>query len=745
VRYFDVEGNTFTLRGKEYGYYMYSRNQYTYDVDFLLDGYGKLTVITYDKDGNESRVEGTYTQDGEIFTLEYDGLKKVGKLLYKGVNYGGNVYDIPMFIEDLGDEVSQKFLNPDDLSILELDAYGNAVKYTEKGVQEKGSYLLITNGLLYYVNETEDNACIYSLDVEEDEDGNERYTGVARIVKLDERGYYTEELESLIFTPYGFAILENKTRYYYNVEYLEDGTEKVTIYRDAENDAEANEFGFVEIDFGEFSATKEYNGKTYYANDGYTVVFKRDKQTATQYEAGLGLLESLAFAPTGDENFSVYATVVISGKTYEDCIVTRNETGTYLYVENYCYDIELTYLGINDKGASNSSYKVTRMRQMVTAQPYMYWLIYMMSTAFGGEYENEEGELSIVKEYTLKEIDLGGGMKAWTTEEGETHLVTNFLEKSKFYDSNGNLVNVAAGTKIYDGKGNAVAFEKLDLTGKTGYTASLVGSDGYTYYIHFAILPSQYMPGMYEFGLTAFTREEKFSYTDATSGAKYDIALESTIASEAGYKVGSVFTLKLTKTVGETVENIQPWAWYTDYEGNFQVIVREMDGDKILSSVYYTFKFEQETEELPPLDENGGATQSPDENPDGEATEEENTYKNPVPLYTALLSVKEMVVKTIYAANSKDYIDVAEDTNKVMVINVGPYAYIVYSSTYDADGNFYMVKLSSTMAYKVTLTEEDGKETITIEQVEIKEESKEESTEEPKDETGEESTEGSEE
>ncbi|MBQ5929287.1 MAG: InlB B-repeat-containing protein, partial [Clostridia bacterium] len=62
VRYFDVEGNTFTLRGKEYGYYMYSRNQYTYDVDFLLDGYGKLTVITYDKDGNESRVEGTYTQ-----------------------------------------------------------------------------------------------------------------------------------------------------------------------------------------------------------------------------------------------------------------------------------------------------------------------------------------------------------------------------------------------------------------------------------------------------------------------------------------------------------------------------------------------------------------------------------------------------------------------------------------------------------------------------------------------------------
>ena len=114
-------------------------------------------------------------------------------------------------------------------------------------------------------------------------------------------------------------------------------------------------------------------------------------------------------------------------------------------------------------------------------------------------------------------------------------------------------------------------------------------------------------------------------------------------------------------------------------------------------------------------------------------------------MYTALLSVKEMVVKTIYAANSKDYIDVAEDTNKVMVINVGPYAYIVYSSTYDADGNFYMVKLSSTMAYKVTLTEEDGKETISIEQVEIKEESKEESTEEPKDETGEESTEGSEE
>ena len=749
TRYFDIEGTTFTLRGVEYGYYMYSKNQYIHEIDFLLDGYGKLFVITYGEDGAEAdRTEGTYSQNGDIFCLQYNGLEKYGKLMLKEIVYGGYIYEMPVFVEELGDEISQKYVNPEDLSVLELDAYGNAVKYTSTGVQEQGTYLLITDTLLYYVNAAEDDACIYNLDMEELEDGTYVYTGVAKILKLTQKGYYTQDLESLIFTEYGFAILEDSTRYYYNVEYTEDGDENVIIYRDAENDSEANEYGFVAIEFGAFSATKEYNDKLYYANDGYTVVFNRDKETATQYDAGPGLVDSIAFVPTGEAEFIVSATVIINGKA-KDATVERNATGTYLNVGFYRYSIEITYLGVNANGTSNSTYKITSMCQVLTAQPYMYWYMYELWYYFTGEeYTNEEGELMIRRDYTLEEVDLGNGKKAWTTIEGETYLVTSFLEKSKYIDSNGNVINAAACTVLYDTNGKKVTLNKVDLTGATTYTASFVGSDGYTYYIYFGLVQSSYRTDKYEFGLTAFTREEILTCTDATGSITYEVALERIIASESGYKTGAMYSATLTKTVGGTSETLETWAAYLDFDGNLQIIVREKNAKgKFISSVYYSFKFidaEVEDEEILQPEE---GTQEPEGDIPADGTEEpaEKPYENPVPFYGSISLIKETSVKTLYSKDGKSWLDVAEDTNEALVFCVNELAYIVYRSTYNVEGNYYMVVLSSTMGYKVVVNGEGEDQYITISQVEVKEESKEESEEESQEQPKEESKEESEE
>ena len=57
----------------------------------------------------------------------------------------------------------------------------------------------------------------------------------------------------------------------------------------------------------------------------------------------------------------------------------------------------------------------------------MYWYMYELWYYFTGEeYTNEEGELMIRRDYTLEEVDLGNGKKAWTTIEGETYLVLKY-------------------------------------------------------------------------------------------------------------------------------------------------------------------------------------------------------------------------------------------------------------------------------------------------------------------------------
>ena len=206
---------------------------------------------------------------------------------------------------------------------------------------------MITDELLYFVTEDGSEANIYKYDLTE---------GTLDPIELEERGYYTKNLESLIFSEHGFAIFNGATRYYYNVV-----NNNATIYRQDVNNPNANKYGFVEEDFGEFSKdVVEYDDKTYYYNnDGYGLSFKREESTKDDYpvlvkeaekegeEDIYSPLENLSFQPTGMANFkNVTGSVTVSGKPYT-CYVSRfvdEETGEvemYVTVGNYRFDIEV--------------------------------------------------------------------------------------------------------------------------------------------------------------------------------------------------------------------------------------------------------------------------------------------------------------------------------------------------------------------------------------------------------------------
>lgn len=727
-RYFDINGNEFTMKGAEYNVYALANNQYMEDIDFLLDGYGGLKVSKWEsveEDGETKSKEvvidknGTYVLDGDVCTLTYvqDGKTVVrkGLLSVYYYNYGGQAVDIPVFVEDLGD-IAQTYVNPKDFSVLILDAYGNAEKHTAKGVKEIGTYMLITDTLLYYVNESQDDACVYTYDKAE---------GSATQVVLTAKGYYTQDLESLIFTQYGFAIFNNDTRYYYYVEYDEKDNEIVTIYREATDEDtkdKINRYGFIEENFGEFSVEKEYDGKKYYANDGYAIVFKREVVPAGQeypYTLEQGVLESISFTPASEGVFIVDGTAVFTrdgeSKTY-DCVVMRDADGTTLLsVDGYCYDITLNYLGQNENGTTKNNFTISGARQIVTMMPYNYGMLYYLYYYFMGViYENDQGTISIAVEYNAD----------GTRVSEYAQFITEFYEKSKMYDSNGNIVNVPADAVIKDADGNAVTdIKKLKVTGNDLYTVEFIAEDGYTYRFYFAMMPSQYLDGVIEFAIQGFVREEKLSYTDADNGVTYDLTVERVIYSDIrGYNVGKTYSLKLVKTANGEETTVTPWAWYEDEDGSLNVIVYTYDEDQVITStVYYTFmieSLEEEVEELPLPGPDDGFPGDDDETETPDEEEEVVVNKNPLPVYVQILSAKECEGKTYYNAEMDCYIDLIDGQVKILAIG-GQGAYLVLESTYDEVTNTYTCMLTSTFGYKVTLMDGPEGKYIVMEEVTV--------------------------
>jgi len=695
-RYFDLkEDGTFTLRGIEYGTYIHSNNQYLNNLYFEMDGYGKLTVFTMveNEEGEYERkdidVNGTYIRDGYDFTFTYtqDGETKT---LYGALGLFGNYL---VFIEKMSG-VARTYVNGEDLSVLILDDLGNAVKHTKDGVKEYGYYTLITDEILYYVNAAENDACIYHYDVE---------AGTAIISEYEPRGYYTADLESLIFTEYGFAVFSGQTRYYYDI----DEDFNVTIYREAEEGEEHNGYGFVAEDFGEYETTKEYNGKTYYATDGLSIAFKR--KNAEKYPIGETQVNSLSFAPMGNGEFTVAGTVNL-GDTSKTCYVTRSvdEEGNvelYFTVGGYRFDFTVTYTGDVD-GGNNNCYEITRMRNIVTTYAYSYTYMYYLYYYFMGQeaadsYENEIGEIAFVCEY-----DEAG-------KEVRSYASATFGKDSKMYNTKGELFTGGEYT-VYDEEGNALTLKDIKLSNenKTHTYVLQMESEGYQYKFYFAV-GNSVIEGMLAYQTVAFVREETITANDG-----YTLKAQTVIVSDIGYKAGEFYTLEIVK--GE--ETIKGEAWF-EKDGALYYILREKDAESglITKTTYYKLILVKDEDAslgggVVGDSEEGGET-------DGEEVEKpEDEESNIVPIYlSATVTVEEG--KTVYAENQKDFLDINVTTGKVMVLAIDGTAWIVMGSEYDAESNTYTVKLSETKSYTVkVLVNEDGEEYVEITEIVVEEE-----------------------
>ena len=469
-------------------------------------------------------------------------------------------------------------------------------------------------------------------------------------------------------------MFNGETRYYYNIV-----NNNVIIYhRDAENE-EANEYGFLEESFGTFGTQVEWNDKTYYANNGFTITFSRDAATAEEYpipysenEDGELIsepLESLTFTPTGAEEFTVSGTVIIADNEF-DCYVSRvlGEDGKYsmslIIALNsnayYVYDITTTYRGSNI--ANSSVYTISGMRHVVEYQAYKYlYYYYMAYYLYAQQLPNTFGIVTISTEYNA------------AGEAGEAVLAAQFGGNSGMYDTEGNLLSI-----------EGVSFESESGV----YHVVFDGADGYTYGFYFTTAYMQQL-GVYGYQVIAMVREE--TLTDSKTGITVEI--ERVIASDSSnYTAGSIFSMSLSKD-GEQLEN----ALIGYFDDKLCYIIREEDAEGNKTTTYYWVEFTEG------------------------ASEDENV----IPLYTQV-SVTEEAVTTYYTSDGNGYIDV-DGENNVLIIGIydeeseQTAAYIAVSSTYDESTKTYTVNLSETVAYTVTVGEDGSVTMQLVEQTEDEE------------------------
>lgn len=666
--YFDVNAidKTFTVRGSEYGTYLFFDNQNFNGYYFAFDGYGKLSVFETVSDGNGGYnvqyidEEGAYEIDGDIVTVIYSNETNRVTLIgrFGSVEISGTVYNT---FSVRYEETEHVFINQADWSVLKLDGSGNAVKYGQDGVKENGTYIIVSDSLFYYVNEGNSDAAIYRYNVA---------TGIATPLKLRARGYYTSDMESLLFSQYGFAIFNGSTRYYYNVE-----RDQVTIYRRAEEgETGANEYGFIRQEFGKFSDTIEFDGKTYYYNEGYNITFNRTATDASKYPLPVNFgteeqplycsLESVIFTPSGsDEAYSVNGIAYINGTQYQ-CTVSRaidddGEVHYFVTISSYRFEVALRYGGmVEDEDGievSASTFTVTGLSGISSMYSDTYLTtFYIIYSWFGMSIPNDWGMVQFVSEY-----DEDGKL-------ANQYLNAAFGESSNMYDANGELMAL-----------NQIAYEYDEETGL--YIARFKYDDGYTYEIAIGLTSNQYFR-MVAYQIAYCVRLETVKSGD------YTLEIETLIASDlhAASNIGAIFGMTLYQ--GETEIEFSGAA---NAEDGLYYITRTLDGDgKIIATEYYLLKLTR------------GETES-----------------SSVPPFTALTVEKLESVETIYDRNGTSYIDVDTVNHKVLFVYIydaeteAGMGYSVTACEYDGETDTYSVTLASGVKY--TAKVEDGTVVLT--------------------------------
>ena len=676
-KYFDLkDDNTFTKRGDEYGSYLVLNNQTNGGMAVTFDGYGKLEIrVTAMNDEGEyetnviaSDVE--YVMDGDTCTFTYNTQYGEVTLTGRMGTYIVNSTAYKAFYV-FNEETQTTLVDTSDWSVLALDGYGNAVKYAQNGATETGSYMLITDDMLYYVNNASTDASIYMYDLD---------NGTVTPAKFTAFGYYTSDLESLLFTRYGFAIFNGTTRYYYNVVdgvcylYHQEFDEQGLIPQ------ETNKYGFIEEVFGEFTDVKEWEDKVYYRDEGVALSFTRDPKTADNYKIPLNNgteveympIGNITFTPSGSDEFTVIGQVQL-GDSYYSAYICREvtEDGVEMYIRipltvgYYRLDITVSYSG----GGKVNNYEITSMRRIISLPSYNYLSVYYYIAMFYGQefantIPNTYGNIQLIYNY-----DVEG-------QQTDSYMTGTFGEDSGFYDINGNIMSFDKAEFAEEGNGYVADFTAANAEDET--------PDTYTYRLHIGV---QYIQQLGTFGyvVSGLTRVQTFEANDG-----YTVEVERLITSDTGTQPGYVYSLKLTKD-GEPIEyDIRMLS-----DGSWHCIVRTTDdNDKITSTTYYKVVLTEMT--IAPIE--------PDEE-GGEALEIVAPYES--------ANVVVMPMETVYADNGTDYVDINED-GEIMLMTVGNSIYVATESLYDEQSNTYTVTASSGDRFSVVVSENEGVKTVVI-------------------------------
>ncbi len=566
--YFDIaEDRTYARRGSEFASYLLMRNQSIGDESLELDGHGNFTVFTI-KDGEREEVyHGTYTYEvsgnTQLFTLVY----KVGseehtiRGIRSTITIGSDSTTLYNTFIVYNEEIVTILVNEAELSVIAFDGFGNAIRYDEYGIPELGRYVLINDSLLYYANREGSDACIYTYDLEK---------GTAVPSDFTPRSYFTKDLDAMVFYSYGFMIYGGETQYYYNVK-----NQKVYLYHRDSSDPDANEYGFVEEEFGAFGSSITWKDKTYYLTNGYQLMFTRAEGNQDAYpipmsDGSTAKLENLTFTPTGATEFRVSGSVVFNGRStscYVERTLNEDETTTMtLILGSYRFALEVEYSGETADGVSNNTYTLRSMylqRQL----PSVLYLASVYIYAMQGltQPQNVFGLITILDTYN---------------EAGE---VTSQTATGEF----------GAYSGFVDSKGEVIGFKDAKYTAENGlYTVEVTGSDQAIYRLHFTIDGTfASIFGLYGYSAFAFTRAETL-----TADGGYEMEIERVIATDSQrVRVGGVYDVKLKKN-GEDIASTE--AYFDSENLVITHIVRTYDDQQIRTgATYYVIQLTEKTTE----------------------------------------------------------------------------------------------------------------------------------------------------
>ncbi|MBQ9481354.1 MAG: InlB B-repeat-containing protein [Clostridia bacterium] len=695
---FDLDGKAFTKRGTEYGTYALTDNNSLSGLMVTLDGYKNVKVFSFNEENGEKiyiAEDGTYTigEDGLItinYTTEGGGATYVGKFGIFRYTIGDASYGE---ITRLYGEVVMSYVNDDDWTVLVLSDNGSATLYDSKGNVQNGSYVLITDDLLYFedMNDVE-NGYVLNYYVSD---------GTIVPIKNTSRGYYTEELDSLIFSKAGFAVFNHEERFYYTVE-----DNKITLYKKAAGDENASRYGFVEEDFGEFGDEKVYNGKTYLSNNGYSIHFQREDKAEDKTEDGkfkflIPVAKSeteivkeevteISFAPTGAKNFEGIEGRAKIGSNEYTCYVYRetdeetDETVIYARINDfYIYLEDVHFKGVDTVGESLSTFRVKGLKRITSYNAYKfidgYYRIYVsQGPAAARSYVQNDlyGILSMAYEY-----DENGDVV-------NSYVDADFRELTGLYDYEGNILKIE--------------HETYEYNQNNGLYRITVESGGYVYRLYFRLEVHNVVRATGYF-VYAYTREE----TIETADGEYRVTVERYIASDNESRVlGSFMQVGLAVKTEETGDNGE-----SVYE-----TVKLAGGITNSGRTYFVSRtFEQ----VDKKDDNGETVLDDDDNPvktDGKLlsstyysvdfTENENTSlenENKVNTYKAV-SVTPIEMNVYASEDGKSYVEIFDD-GRIIVLNYNGNNYFVENYDYNEATKTYSVTTTDGGQYTIKLGE----------------------------------------